>query len=93
MNTATDFDDDTTDRDQPTRKTNVEAITELMEFSKYGALAQMFVIDALTRHAEAVMEAPDSAFESMAGFIAPQAWRGVAKEIKEKLDLHLGGAG
>jgi hypothetical protein len=29
------------------RQTNVEAIVELMEFSQYGALAQLFVLDAL----------------------------------------------
>lgn len=71
-------------------QTNVEAVTALMEFSRYGALAQMFVIDALSKHAKAVAEAAPEALASMeGGFISPEAWQGVAREIMEKLDKHL----
>jgi hypothetical protein len=31
------------------RKTNMDVITEIMEYSPYGALSQMFVIDALLK--------------------------------------------
>jgi hypothetical protein len=69
-------------------KTNVEAVVDLMEWSKYGALAQVFVIDALVKQAARVANAPPGAIEDN-GFIAPEAWRGVAREIAEKLERHL----
>ncbi|WP_185732926.1 hypothetical protein [Burkholderia seminalis] len=34
------------------RMTNLECLTDIMEFSRYGALAQAFVMDALSKHAE-----------------------------------------
>jgi hypothetical protein len=70
--------------------TNVEVITEIMEFSRYGALAQMFVMDALSKQARAVADAPPEAFEGDGWkLVNPQAWRGVAREIAGKLDKHL----
>lgn len=74
--------------------TNVEAVTELMEFSRYGALAQMFVIDALTKHAERVAAMTDeqvAKLDAESGMVNMTAWRGVAREIKAKLEQHLGG--
>lgn len=73
------------------QKTNVGVVVDLMEFSKYGALAQMFVMDALSKHARQVADAPPEAFESMkGGFFNPVAWQGVAREIAEKLESHIG---
>ncbi len=43
------------------RQTNAEFVTELMEFSRYGGLAQIFVIDALEKHSHAVANAPPEA--------------------------------
>lgn len=72
-------------------KTNVQVVTDLMEFSKYGAMAQLFVIDALSKVAKKVALSPPEAFASMeGGFINPEVWKGVAREISEKLALHLG---
>lgn len=39
--------------------TNVECVTDLMEFSSYGPLAQMFVVDALLKHATSVAKFSD----------------------------------
>ena len=73
------------------RPTNVEVITELMEFSRYGALAQMFIMDALSKQARAVANAPAEAFEGEGWeFVNGEAWQGVAREIADKLDAHLG---
>lgn len=66
------------------RKTNAQVVRDLMENSKHGALAQMFVIDALTKHAEMVSEADPKLFVN--SLVHPQAWIGVATEIKQKLD-------
>jgi len=69
--------------------TNIEKVLEIMEFSDYGALAQAFVMNALSAHAKLVSEAPIEALESMrGGFISPEAWQGVALEITEKLKTY-----
>lgn len=70
------------------RLTNIEIVTEIMTFSNFGALVQVFVIDALYKHSHAVAEAPPEAF-AKEHFIHPQAWQGVAREIAEKLEQHL----
>lgn len=74
-----------------TRRTNIEAVVDLMEYSQFGALAQIFVVDALGKQAKRVADAPEEAFAGMKdGMIHPKAWQGVAREIEKKLDAHLG---
>jgi len=66
--------------------TNIEKITGIMEYSKFGALAQMFVMDAVSKFANLVANTPIEELESMRnGLISPEGWRGVAVEIAEKL--------
>lgn len=62
-------------------KTNVEFVTELMEFSRHGALSQIFVITAIQKYAEACSERRISDNS----FIDPDAWQGVAREIRDKM--------
>lgn len=69
-----------------TYQTNVQFVTELMEFSNYGALAQLFVLQALSEFSHAVVNAEPESFENSAHFISTQAWQGVAKEIAEKIE-------
>ena len=74
--------------------TNVEAVKHLMEFSQFGALAQIFVIDALTKQAEAVAAMSDedvAKHQEASPMVNMTAWRGVAKEIAAKLQQHLKG--
>jgi hypothetical protein len=70
------------------RKTNVQAINNVMNFSEYGSLSQAFVMNAILTSAEAVIAAGTDVMPKD-GFIAPQAWLGVAKEIHDKLSTHL----
>lgn len=75
------------------QQTNVEAIAEMMEFSRYGALAQMFIMDALGKQARAVADASPDLFKGDKwenGFVSGEAWQAVAREIAGKLDKHLG---
>lgn len=66
--------------------TNVEKITQIMEYSEFGALAQIFVMDAVGKLANLVTNTPIEELESMRnGLISPEGWRGVAEEIAEKL--------
>ena len=72
-------------------QTNVEVVAGMMEFSRYGALAQLFIVDTLHKQARAVADAPPETFEGWRdGLISPEDWQGVAREIADKLDKHLG---
>lgn len=64
-------------------QTNVEFVTQLMEFSRFGALAQIFVIDALDKWSAKVAAANPADVDS--ALINGEAWVGVAREIQQKL--------
>ena len=67
------------------RLTNIELVTNIMDYSRYGALSQMFVIDALSKLADAVSKSKPEDY-GKSPLISGHAWIGVAKEIQEKLD-------
>ncbi|KVH79418.1 hypothetical protein WJ42_06060 [Burkholderia cepacia] len=67
--------------------TNLECLTEIMTFSRYGALAQAFVMDALSQYAERVATTPPDQLQ-VNPMISARAWQGVALEIHTKLDAH-----
>ena len=72
---------------------NIEVLADIMRFSKFGALAQLFVIDAVTKAAmktEAL--GVDGVAKSFGGNLMcyPASWHGVAVEIREKLDAFYG---
>lgn len=69
------------------RKDNVAFVKELMTHSKYGALAQLFVIDALSKWADKLSSVEPQAVDTP--MISGEAWVGVAKEIKDKIDGRL----
>ncbi|RQP34193.1 hypothetical protein [Burkholderia ubonensis] len=71
--------------------TNLECLTDIMEFSRYGALAQAFVMDALSKHAECVAKLPLHELQRQLGdhpLVSARAWHGVAQEIHTKLEVH-----
>lgn len=66
--------------------TNVEFVTKLMEFSQFGPLAQLFVLDALDKWSQKIIDNEATVLATMKdGFIAGEAWVGVAKEINKKI--------
>lgn len=65
-------------------KTNVQFVKDIMEFSRYGALAQVFVIDALDKWSKKISEVDPAQVDS--AMVNGEAWVGVAKEIQEKLN-------
>jgi hypothetical protein len=68
------------------RKTNVQTVKAIMEFSNYGALAQVFVMEAVGQAAERVAKLkPEDLPDLAGGFISAEAWVGVAQEIQTKL--------
>ena len=53
----------------------------------------MFIIDALSKQARAVADAPPESFQGegwQGSMISGTAWQAVAREIADKLDKHLG---
>ncbi|MDN8037889.1 MULTISPECIES: hypothetical protein [Burkholderia cepacia complex] len=71
--------------------TNLECVTDIMEFSRYGALAQAFVMDALSKQAERVAKLPPDELQKQLGdrsLVSARAWHGVAEEIHMKLEVH-----
>jgi hypothetical protein len=81
-------------KQQMRNATNAETIAELMEFSKSGPIVQLFIMDALSKHANVVAELTDEqAVEQIghSGFINALAWRDAAKEVKAMLDDHFAG--
>jgi len=65
------------------RSTNVEFVTEIMEFSRHGALAQVFVIEALRRYALEIMTSRARILDVPG--IPRDAWLAVGEEIDAKL--------
>ncbi len=69
-------------------QTNVDFVTRLMEFSNYGPLAQLFVLEALRNWSDLVAKADPAKVDS--AMISGHAWVGVAKEIKAKIEKRNG---
>lgn len=63
-------------------ETNVEFVTRLMEWSKHGPLAQVFVITAIEKYAETVADSPPIEH----GLINGELWKAIAQEFKTELD-------
>jgi hypothetical protein len=63
--------------------TNIEKVTHIMNYSNYGALAQMFVMEALHKWSGTISKASPEQVEN--GFINAEAWIGVAREIQGAL--------
>jgi hypothetical protein len=65
-------------------QTNVEFVTNMMEFSKYGPLAQLFILEAIRNWSELVAKADPVKVDSP--MISGKAWVGVAREINENME-------
>lgn len=73
------------------RLTNTQAVKNIMEHSEHGALAQLFVMDALQKASSTMANLTAEELEALDwtnGFVSKEAWHSVAKEIKSKLDTH-----
>lgn len=65
-------------------KTNIELVTDMMEFAPTGAMAQAFVIEAIRRYAEQCVAAPPGHFESQ--FMTDAIWRSSAQHCLDKIN-------
>lgn len=69
--------------------TNVEFVTELMEYGIHGALRQVFIVEALRFYSEIISKSVPSE-QSQNTFINPQAWKEIAIDINQKLESKYG---
>jgi len=60
------------------KKSNTEAVKHLMEYSRSGALFQMFLIQALKRYGDDVLASESKDWTN--GMISYEAWRRCAQE-------------
>ena len=70
-------------------QTNVEFVEEIMEFSKAGAMMQMFVIEALGKWADIIANMDIEELKEQFGdysIVCPESWQATAKELQEKLN-------
>jgi len=72
----------------PKRETNEELVSRLMNFSPYGGLCQVFILQALEQYSKSVMEADPAELESP--MISGQAWAGQARHIHTEINKHFG---
>lgn len=70
------------------QSTNVEFVTDLMEFSAHGGLIQAFVMQALQQYAMRVAAMTPEALDTP--MVSGHAWHGCAVEIRDKLARRLG---
>lgn len=76
-------------------KNNVQLVEDLMEFSPFGALSQMFIMDAINQKVDNIIihkeehlkRAADDAAQGRVGIINVESWIGVAEDLRERLDL------
>lgn len=71
----------------PKRLDNIEFVADIMTFSSFGPMAQLFIMDSIIKAADIVAEMDPVELEKSGKwtFISPGAWVGVAREIKRKM--------
>lgn len=67
------------------KRTNEMMVKDLMNFSPYGALGQVFIVEAIRYYAEQVSSQPRPD-DNPHQFINPQAWHDIANDVKKRLD-------
>ncbi len=71
------------------KKTNQQCIKDIMTYSNHGALAEIFVLEAIRRYAEAVSKKDFPAEGQQQGFTDWTNWKALGEEIHKKIEEHL----
>lgn len=71
--------------------TNEEFMKDLMNYSPYGAMCQVFILEAVRYYSEMVKNSkPDPDKEKMSkSFINPKLWRALATNINERCEARI----
>lgn len=75
-------------------KNNEELVVDMMNFSPYGGLSQIFIMEAIRRYTEEVIEAEEELLEQerrdeeegKVSIVSTEGWIGVAKDLKKRMD-------
>lgn len=70
------------------RKTNVQVVQGIMNFSQHGALAQAFVMEAIAQYSAMVIKNPPP--PDPKAIVPSDVWVKVAEEVQAKLQEHYG---
>lgn len=73
------------------RPTNEEFVSYLMNDSKYGQLAQVFVVEAIRYYSELIVKQP-APTEDNGEIISNISWYGIATEVQNKMIANYEGA-
>lgn len=68
--------------------TNIQFMESLMTYSNYGALVQVFVIEAIRNYSESVIA--DTSVWPDNALVAQATWKGIAQEIMVKSNSKYG---
>lgn len=69
-------------------KTNAQLLKALMTTSRFGSLSEIFIMAAIRKEVERVALLTPADFPD-GSWVHPDAWIGVAKEIRDALDGRL----
>ena len=66
--------------------TNTERLTQIMEFSKAGPMSQPFIMEAIRKYAEQIIDNEEQIIEQMqTSFICGESWVKTAKIVQQEL--------
>ena len=63
---------------------NADLLQDIITFSPYGALSELFVMQAVQAYADEVLAADPATLDN--ALVSGQAWRNVAADIKRRCD-------
>lgn len=66
------------------KMTNVEFVTELMNWSKFGPIAQSYIIEAIRFYSERITSMPEPK-DDPSSFISPVLWHQIATDIQDQI--------
>lgn len=66
------------------RLNNGEFVRDLMNFSRYGALAQVFIIEAIRAYSEGVMQ--QEAADNPDAIVNPVVWKAIGTDLFNKIE-------
>ena len=76
------------------RMNNEEFVADLMSFSPYGALGQVFIIECITKWSALMAEQDDEACDRVTkksnGFVDGFTWREIAKDVQARCNEQYG---
>jgi hypothetical protein len=74
----------------PEKLSNLDRLHHMMNFSEHGAMAQLFIMEAIRYYSEINMQVEIDENEVDNRIIPKRLWRDVAIDINRQINEHLG---